>query len=152
MTRFRCLALALAASSALALSACGVAETADNNDYVDEVNQVSSSLLSSVESLPASGGSPQQISTALEDVSAQVGTAATDLDGITPPEDVAELHDSIVADLNTLKDEAANAANEVAAGGAAAAVGVVAQFVAEANRIGAEIDGTITEINNELQG
>ena len=28
---------------------------------------------------------------------------------------------------------------------------MIAQFVAEANRIGAEIDSTITEINNELQ-
>ena len=45
-----------------------------------------------------------------------------------------------------------NAANEVSAGGAAAAVGVVAQFVAEASRIGGEIDSTITEINQELQG
>ena len=132
------------------LAACD-GDTAENNDYVDQVNEVSSTLLSSVESLPAAGGSPQQVSSALEDVSTQVGTAADDLEAIDPPEDVASLHDKIVADLNTLSDEASNAANEVSSGGAAAAVGVIAQFVAEANRIGTEIDSTITEINDELQ-
>lgn len=150
MSRLRLLALAVAASSALAIVACGTG-TAENNDYVDQVNQVSSTLLASVKSIPAGGGSPQQVSAALDDVSTQVSTAATNLDAITPPGDVADLHDKIVSDLETLKGEAANAADEVAAGGAAAAVGVVAQFVAEANRIGAEIDSTITEINNELQ-
>ena len=150
MSRLRYLALALIAASALALAACD-GDTAENNEYVDQVNEVSSTLLSSVQSLPAAGGSPQQISSALERVSTDVGTAATDLSEIEPPEDVTELHDKIVTDLNTLKAEATNAANEVAAGGAAGAAGVVAQFVAEANRIGAEIDATITEINNELQ-
>jgi hypothetical protein len=150
MNRRRHLALALIAASALALAACD-GDTAENNDYVDQVNEVSSTLLSSVQSLPATGGSPQQISTALNDVSTQVGTASTDLSEIDPPDDVADLHDKIVTDLNTLSGEAENAANEVAAGGAAGAVGVVAQFVTEANRIGAEIDSTITEINNVLQ-
>ena len=151
MFRPRRFALALIAVSAVALAACD-GDTAENNDYVDQVNEVSSTLLSSVQSLPATGGSPKQISAALEQVSTEVGTAATDLDGIEPPEDVASLHDEIVTDLNTLKDEATNAANEVSEGGAAAAVGVVAQFVAEASRIGGEIDSTITEINQELQG
>jgi hypothetical protein len=146
----RYLVLALLAASALALAACDE-DTAENNDYVDQVNEVSSTLLSSVQTLPASGGSPQQISGALNQVADQVGTAATDLSEIDPPEDVADLHDRIVTDLNTLSDEATNAANEVKSGGAAAAAGVVGQFVVEANRIGAEIDSTITEINNVLQ-
>ena len=118
MFRPRRFALALIAVSAVALAACD-GDTAENNDYVDQVNEVSSTLLTSVQSLPATGGSPKQISAALERVSAEVGTAATDLDGIEPPEDVASLHDEIVTDLNTLKDEATNAANEVSAGGAA---------------------------------
>ena len=150
MSRLRYRVLALLAVSALALSACDE-DTAENNDYVDEVNEVSSTLLSSVQALPATGGSPQQVSSALEEVATQVGTAATDLDAIEPPSDVANLHDKIVTDLTTLSDEATNAANEVAAGGAAAAAGVVGQFVVEANRIGAEIDSTITEINSTLQ-
>jgi hypothetical protein len=150
MSRLRCLTLALIAASALALAACD-GDTAENNEYVDEVNEVSSTLLSSVQALPAAGGSPQQVSAALEQVASQVGTASTDLSEIEPPEDVADLHDKIVTDMSTLSDEATNAANEVASGGAAGAVGVVAQFVAEANRIGAEIDSTIDEINNELQ-
>ena len=150
MSRLRWLAVALIAASALALAACD-GDTAENNEYVDQVNEVSSTLLSSVQSLPASGGSPKQISSALDEVSTQVGTAATDLSEVEPPEDVADLHQKMVTDLNTLSDEATNAANEVASGGAAGAVGVVAQFVVEANRIGGEIDSTINEINSELQ-
>lgn len=140
----------LAACAALALPACA-GDTAENNDYVDQVNQVSKELLSSVKSIPAAGGSPKQVSASLDEVSAKLGTAASDLAEIDPPEDVASLHDKIVNDLETLQDEAKNAADEVAQGGAAAAVGVITQFVGEANRIGSEIDSTIAQINEELQ-
>ena len=150
MSRLRSLVLALAATSALAVAACGT-DTAENNDYVDQVNQVSTSLLSSVKSIPATGGSPQQVSASLDQVSTEVGSAATELEDIDPPEEVADLHAKIISDLKTLQDEAKNAADEVAAGGAAGAVGVVTQFVGEANRIGAQIDTTIGEINQELQ-
>ena len=142
--------LALVAAATLGLAACD-GDSAENNEYVDEVNAVSSQLLDSVSSLPAGAGSPGQISSALNQVSKQVGTAATDLAEIDPPEDVADLHDEIVADLETLEGEATEAANEVKAGGAAAAIGVVGRFVAEANRLGAEIDSTISEINSTLQ-
>lgn len=150
MSRLRLLTLALAVTSAVAFAACDE-DTAENNEYVDQVNQVSSTLLDSVESLPVGGGSPQQVSSALEEVSSQLETASTDLAEIDPPEDVADLHDKIVTDLETLSSEATNAADEVSAGGAAGAVGVISQFVVEANRIGAEIDTTITEINSKLQ-
>lgn len=150
MNRLRYLAIALVAASALAVAACD-GDTAENNEYVDQVNEVSSTLLSSVEALPVGGGSPQQVSSALEKVSGQLNTAATDLSEIDPPEDVASLHDQIVEDLETLSAEATNAADEVAQGGQAASIGVISQFVVEANRIGAEIDQTITEINNKLQ-
>jgi hypothetical protein len=152
MSRFRhaTVALAVFATAALGLAGCD-GDTAENNEYVDDVNAVSTQLLESVKSLPAGGGSPQQISTALDQVASQVGTAATDLSAIDPPEDVAGLHDQIVSDLETLESEATNAADEVKSGGAAAAIGVVGQFVAEANRIGAEIDSTISEINGVLQ-
>jgi hypothetical protein len=150
MNRLRYLAIALVAASALAVAACD-GDTAENNEYVDQVNEVSATLLSSVEALPVGGGSPQQVSSALEKVSGQLNTAATDLGEIDPPEDVASLHDQIVEDLETLSAEATNAADEVAQGGQAASIGVISQFVVEANRIGAEIDQTITEINNKLQ-
>jgi hypothetical protein len=151
MSRLRIPVLALAAISAIALAACD-GDTAENNEYVDPVNEVSSTLLSSVEALPVGGGSPQQVSGALEQVAGKLETAATGFQEIEPPEDVATLHDSIVEDLSTLSSEATNAADEVSAGGAAGAVGVISQFVGEANRIGAEIDQTISEINNKLQG
>lgn len=150
MSRLRGLTIALAATASLALAACD-GDTAENNEYVDQVNEVSSTLLSSVESLPAGSGSPQQISGSLDKVAAQLQAAATDLAAIDAPEGVADLHDEIVTDLKTLSDEATNAANEVAAGGAASSVGVISGFVVEANRIGSEIDQTIAEINQKLQ-
>lgn len=151
MPRLRHAAIALlAVAFALGLAACD-GDTGENNEYVDEVNAVSSDLLASVSSLPASGGKPGQVSRALDQVASQVGTAATGLTEIDPPEDVATLHDDIVTDLQTLEDEATNAADEVKSGGAAAALGAVGRFAAEANRIGAEIDSSITEINSVLQ-
>lgn len=151
MRRLRHLAIVLAACSATAFAAgCG-SDTAENNDYVDQVNEVSSTLLASVNQIPSGGSTPQQVSDALDKVSTEVGDAATKMEAIDPPEEVASLHDKLVADLQELQDEASNAADEVAAGGAAGAIGVVTQFVAEANRIGTEVDATISEINSELQ-
>jgi hypothetical protein len=144
--------LALLAAASLALAACG--DTAENNDYVDEVNKVTSTLQSGLTEVGngANVDSPDQAASVFEDFAGRIETAATDLEGITAPDDVAGLQDEIVASLRTLEDEATGAANEIRGGGAGAIPGVAAQFLVEANRIGTEIDSTIGEINAELQG
>jgi len=143
--------LALLAAASLSLVACG--DTAEKNDYVDEVNKVTSTLQSGLTEVGsgATVESPDQAAGVFEEFAVQLETATTDLEGITAPEDVADLQDEIVQNLRTLEAEATGAADEIRSGGAAAIAGVVAQFLTEANRIGIEIDSTIGEINSQLQ-
>ena len=144
--------LVLLAAASLGLVACG--DTAEKNDYVDEVNKVTSTLQSGLTEVGsgATANSPDQAAAVFDQFAGQLGTATTDLEEITAPEDVADLQDEIVQNLRALEDEATGAAEEIRSGGAAAIAGVVAQFLTEANRIGIEIDSTIGEINSMLQG
>jgi hypothetical protein len=151
MTRVRIVLLCLAAASALALTACDE-DTAENNDYVDQVNEISERLQASVtEVTSASGNDPATVGTTLETVAGEFQTAADDLSEVDPPEDVADLHDDMVEDIETLSTEAQSAADEVGQGGVAASVGALQQFATEATRLGTEIDTTISEINSKLQ-
>jgi ABC-type transporter Mla subunit MlaD len=145
--------LALLAAASLTLVACG-GDTAEKNDYVDEVNKVTSTLQSGLTEVGsgATVDSPDQAAAVFEEFGEQLDAAVTDLDGVSAPEDVAGLHDEVVENLRTLEDEATGAANEIRTGGAGAIAGVSAQFLTEANQIGIEIDSTIGEINSQLQG
>ena len=147
----RLVAAALTAT-ALALVACG-GDTEEKNEYVDEVNEVTSTLNAGLAGIASQGtaGSPEEAGTVFEDFSTQLDAAAADLSGISPPEDVASLHDELVSILEELSAESGNAANEIAAGGAAAVTGVSTGFIGEANSLGAEADATISEINAMLQ-
>jgi ABC-type transporter Mla subunit MlaD len=137
----------------LGLVACD-GDTAETNDYVDEVNEVTATLQSGLAEVGSGGtvDSPDQAAAVFEEFAGQLETAVSDLEEIGAPEGVAELQDQIVEDLRTLQDEATSAANEIRTGGASAVAGVAAQFLVEANRIGTEVDSTIGEINAELQG
>jgi ABC-type transporter Mla subunit MlaD len=145
--------LALLVAASLGLVACD-GGTAEENDYVDGVNEVTATLQSGLAEVGsgATVDSPDQAAGVFEEFAGQLEAAVTDLEEISAPEGVADLQDEITDDLRTLEDEATGAANEIRTGGAAAIAGVAAQFLVEANRIGAEIDATIGEINSELQG
>ena len=140
--------------AALAMAACGSGDAEEKNDYVAEVNSVTQTLnedLAEVAGQGASATSPERSADLLRGFSEDLSTAVTELDAISPPEDVAGLHDELVAEVTELKGAAANARDEIRAGGAASISAVVTEFVIEANRISGDIDSTITEINNRLQ-
>jgi hypothetical protein len=141
------------AAAVVVLGACG-GDTAEKNDYVDKVNGVTATLnsgLTEISSEATAVASPKQAAGVFSGFASNLDTAASDLEGISPPDDVTDLHDQIVQNLRTLSDEATNAADEVRAGGAASVAGVATQFIAEATRISAEVDTTISEINSQLQ-
>jgi hypothetical protein len=153
MLRHVIAALTALVAASLTLVACG-GDTAEKNDYVDEVNKVTSTLQSGLTEVGSGAtlDSPDQATAVFEEFAAQLEAAVTDLDGVSAPEDVAGLHDEVVENLRTLEDEATGAANDIRTVGAAAIAGVSAQFLTEANQTGIEIDSTIGEINSQLQG
>ena len=152
MSRARLIVPVLVAASALAVAACG-GDTEEKNDYVDQVNEVTTTLnkgLTEVSS-GAAATSPEEASTVFADFGAQLDKAAADIEGIDPPEDVADLHDQLVTEVKDLAATSTNAADEIKAGGVAAVTGVATEFIAEATTASTEVDKTITEINSKLQ-
>jgi hypothetical protein len=150
MHRSRPLILAATlAATALLLGSCG---GSDNNGYVDSVNGVTSQLQSDVSEISsgASVSSPQQAADVFTQVSDKVDAAAAKLQDISPPDQVADLHQKLVRDLKTLGSEAKAAADDIKAGGAGAAPGVLTHFVSQVRALDAEIKSTIDEINAKL--
>ena len=139
---------------ALALVACGGGDADEKNDYVDQVNEVTTTLndgLSRISADAPLATDPAEASKVFGQFASSLETAASDIGAIDPPEGVAGLHDKLVEDVTTLSDEATNAANEAKAGGPASLPGVATQFIDEANRLSGDVDATIAEINTELQ-
>jgi len=140
---------ALLAAIPLLLVACG---SSADNDYVDSVNKVTAQLQSDVSQIAsqANVNSPKQAAAVFGQVSDKVDAAAADLEEITPPDKVSNLHAKLVSEMQQLGSEAKGAADDIDAGGPGATPGVLSQFVNQARRLDAQIRLTITEINNEL--
>jgi hypothetical protein len=145
----RLITAALIAAVAVLLVACGNSES---NGYVSSVNDVTSQLQSDVSEISSGAdvSSPQQAATIFTQVSGKVDAAAAKLNAIEPPDQVADLHQKLVQDLQTLGSEAKGAGDDIKAGGAAAAPGVLTHFVAQARQLDTAIKATIDEINAKL--
>jgi vacuolar-type H+-ATPase subunit I/STV1 len=153
MTRLGALAVSLLLLAVPSLAACGE-DTDEQNDYVDEVNAVTTDLndeLNRIAGEATSIDDPEQAADALASFAEAVRSAADELEGIDPPEEVAELQDQLVAEVERLAAEADNVDDEIREGGPAAVIGVVTGFIAEANGVSADIDATLDEINSVLQ-
>ena len=153
MPRLGTLAVSLLLLAVPALAACGE-DTDEQNDYVDEVNGVTTGLndeLNRISGEVTSIGNPEEAADAFASFDEAVRSAADELERIDPPEEVAELQDQLVAEVERLAAEAGNVDDEIREGGPAAVIGVATGFIAEANRVSADIDATLDEINSVLQ-
>lgn len=150
MPQARLLTLAATVAAAgLLLVACG---SSANNDYVDSVNNVTSQLQSDVSQISndATVKSPRQAADVFSQVAVKIDAAAADLENITPPDKVSNLHTRLVSEMKQLGSEAKGASDAIDAGGPAATPGVLSQFVAQARRLDAQIRLTINQINADL--
>ncbi|MGH2923607.1 MAG: hypothetical protein ACRDKH_06215 [Solirubrobacterales bacterium] len=153
MPRLGAFAVLLALLAVPGLAACGE-DTDEQNDYVDEVNGVTTGLndeLDRISTAVTSISNPQEAAEAFATLSDTVRSAAAELEGIDPPEEVEELHDQLTDEVERLAAEAGNVVDEIREGGPAAVIGVATRFIAEANRISTQIDSTLDEINSVLQ-
>jgi hypothetical protein len=150
MSRLRLTGLAAFGAAALLLVACG--DTAEKNDYVDQVNEVQTTFQSEISELGQGLDSPDQLVAFYEEALASLRGAADELEEIAPPEDVAELHDRLVEEVQGLADLIQGAVDEIQQGGVAAVPGVVTELSAEGSRLQSEFSETIDEINQTLRG
>jgi len=152
MHRARLIVMALAAVSAVAVASCGE-DTEEKNEYVDAVNEVTTTLNQGLTELTSGAGatSPTDAAALYTDFAKEVDTAAADIEAIEHPEGVGSSHDELVSQLQELSGAATSTADEIDAGGPAAITGATNQFLAESTKLGTEVSTTIDDINSKLQ-
>ena len=115
MVRVRRIAAGALAGIVLALAAgCGGGDDGGEqaDAYVDEVNAAQQAFSDRVEQIGA-GGDDEQALAAFSDAADQ---AATDIRGIEPPEEVAELHGRLVRGFDDFARETAAAEDAITSG------------------------------------
>jgi hypothetical protein len=151
--RRRVAIVGILALAAVAPAACG--SGSEEDDYVDRLNEITEVLRDDVSQLSKDGvavGDPEETAQVYDEFAAEFGQAAAEAAELEPPGEIADLHDRIVDDLESMEMEASNAAEAVRAGGADDIVHVSARLEIDEGRLAADIDGTIQEINAELSG
>lgn len=144
----------LAASAALAVGIGACDSNGEEQDYVDQVNEITESLRGDVEELSQDGkavGDPQETADVYEGFAAEFEQAAKDAAELSPPGQIEDLHEKIVKDLEAMRDEATKAAEEARGSPAADLVHIRARLEIDVGSLAADIDKTIEEINAELQ-
>jgi hypothetical protein len=140
-----------AIAAALALGACGGDGEAD--DYVDEVNQVQVELVDEVTATvsanpPANAEQAADVAANLRD---DFATTARELEAIEPPEEVAGVHDELVAAIRGLRAGIGEAERAFASGNPGRAARAASDLQAASADLQPELNRLVDEINAQLQ-
>ena len=148
----RTLPAVVAVLVALGIGACD--SNGEEQDYVDQLNEITESLRDDVDELSKDGkavGDPQATADVYEGFAAEFDQAAKDAGELTPPGQISDLHEKIVKDLEAMRKEAADAADLARAAPAADLVHIRARLEVDVGSLATNIDATIDQINEDLQ-
>jgi hypothetical protein len=145
------LTLVCAATVALAVAGCGNAE---KNDYVDQVNAIQTDVQAQATSAFAELGSggPNAAADVAKKLQALFTSAADQLEAVDPPDDVADLHAQLVAEVRKIGDESGAAADGFASGNPQQIQQSSQDLQKAASTFQTEFSSLIDQINAKLQG
>lgn len=142
-------ALAIAALAVIGVG-CGNDE---QNDYVEEVNRLQTELVDEVTAavsgaVPTNQQDAAEIAAELEQVFAD---GAEQFESVTPPEEVADLHEQLVKQIDGIAEQVGAAEEAFTSGNATEASQAALALQEASNRIQTDLNGLIDQINSELQ-
>lgn len=145
---------ALIAAGALVAGCGGDAE--ESNDYVDAVNgaqiEIVGEITQAASEIPAANSNnPEAAVEGAEAMAAVFGDGAETIAAIDPPEDVADLHDELVALLEDVETQIDDAAQLLSSDDPAELQEGATAITAAGAESQTEFDRIITEINAQLQ-
>jgi len=146
------LAAALAALATLAIAA-GCGSAAEQNDYVDQVNEEQSQLLDSVSKV-VSGPAPtnsEEAAKVADELSSAFAEGADRIEAIDPPDEVADLHARLVSGLRRLSDRLAAAGKALTGSSAQDAADAAADLQQQITHAQDRINRLIDQINAKFQ-
>ena len=151
MTRLRRPLAALLLVAAMALGACGSDEEA--NDYVEEVNGIQDQLVDEVTET-VSGSPPADAKAAAEvaaDLQSVFASTADEFEAVEPPDDVAGLHDELVAAIRGVGARIGEAEKAFASGNSKQAAQAALELQTATTDLQTDLTTLIDDINAQLQ-
>lgn len=139
----------LAAVAALAVAACGNDE---QNSYVDDVNAAQNEFLDSM-TQAASQPPPtnaQQANALVSSMEDSLNAFADDLEGIEPPEDVADLHQELITTTTDVADEIGKLGKALQSGDPRRAAQAATQLSTVVTSAQGKFTSLIDQINTKL--
>ena len=151
MRVFRAALLCCLAVAALAVAACG--SNSEANDYVDQVNAVQTEFLNAMTDAastpPANASQAGELISSMEDA---FNTAAEDLQAISPPDDVADLHQQLIDKMSELGDKVAEVSDALKSGSQQQAQQAALELQDALLQAQTEVTDLTSQINDELGG
>jgi C-terminal processing protease CtpA/Prc len=151
MTRVLCAVGIPLLAGALALAACGSND--EDNDYVEEVNAIQEQLVDDVTETvsgapPANPKAAAEVAGELEGVFA---STADEFEAIEPPQDVAGLHDELVAAIRGVGARIGEAEKAFASGNSKQAARAALELQTATTDLQPQLTALIDDINAQLQ-
>jgi hypothetical protein len=151
MTRaLRAALVAVAMIAALAFAAgCGNEE---ENDYVEQVNDAQQSFLDEMtaaasQAAPANASQADQL---IGDMQAAIDSFVSDLEGIDPPEEVADLHDELITTMSDIGSQIGELGDALTSGNPQQAAAAATQLTTAVSAAQTDVTSIIDQINEEF--
>jgi hypothetical protein len=137
----------------VAVIGAGCGSTDEQNNYVDQINALQTDLVNQVNEVVA--GSPpanaQQAAAVAADLEKAFSASADDIEAVTPPDEVADLHDQLVTKIREIADQIAKARNAFENGNAQEAAAAAVDLQTATSQAQTDLNTLIDEINAEFQ-
>jgi hypothetical protein len=134
--------------AALALAACGNSE---QNDYVDQVNAVQTEFLNAMTAAASTPPTnPSQAGDLISSMEDAFNTAAEDLQAISPPDDVADLHQQLIDKMSELGDKVSEVGKALKSGNQQQAQQAAQELQDALLQAQTDVTDLTTQINDQL--
>jgi hypothetical protein len=133
---------------------CG-GDTKTKNDYIDQVNKAQSDFVAVVDDSQAriqSTASNEETARQLDMIRAAAAKVVVKLRAIKPPGDVQTLHASLVKEAQGLVTAFQKAADAYRSGNPSKILTAKVDLGKDIQQVNAQLNSTITQLNNKLHG
>src|SRR4051812_36173391 len=137
-------------ASLLAAAGCG-SDAKKSNDYVNAINKAQTEFAASIsKAQTGTGTGAQGAADTFSNMKAAIDKVISDLNGITPPDKVKDLHADLIGELKSFDSSVAKAGDALKAKDPTAILKAQSTFAQDASTVASKIGTTINAINTKL--
>jgi hypothetical protein len=152
----RAAVVTMAALSLVVTTGCGSSDTKQSNDYVGAINKVQTDFANNVQkvgSSPSAGSDPAAAAKkTFSDLKTAIDKAISDLQGVTPPDKVKDLHNQLISEMKEFDTDVQAAGASLDSKNPTKILAAQSAFAKSAGTLGTRISQTISQINQKLHG